>query len=102
MTRNTWRAASVSHRCHDIVRTFVLSIALWILYVPHSSILRLLGPRLGMGWVWLAAHAHWASSFIGIQQSARLSIKSLHPYFDARISTSEILRRHLLLKHACF
>lgn len=26
----------------------------------------------------------------------------MHPYFDTKLSVSQILRRHLLLKHECF
>jgi glycosyltransferase involved in cell wall biosynthesis/lauroyl/myristoyl acyltransferase len=89
-------------RGRDAVQMVVLSAALWILYVPHYVILRLLGPRRGMIWVRLAANAHWLLTFVGAQASARRALTSMHPYFDTKLSVSQILRRHLLLKHECF
>lgn len=86
----------------DAVQKLGLSAALWILYVPHYVILWVLGPRLGMGWVRFAAHVHWLLTFVGAQRSARQALRSMHPYFHTNMSVSQILRRHLLLKHECF
>lgn len=86
----------------DAVQTLGLSAALWLLYVPHYVVLRLLGPRAGMVWVRFAANLHWLLTFVGAQRSARRALASMQPYFDTRLSVSQILRRHLLLKHECF
>ncbi|MBA3481075.1 MAG: glycosyltransferase [Pirellulales bacterium] len=95
-------APSVLARCSDAAQTVVLSAALWTLYVPHYVVLRLLGPRWGMTWVRLAANVHWLLTFVGAQASARRALTSMRPYFDTHLSVSQILRRHLLLKHECF
>lgn len=86
----------------DAVQTLGLSAALWTLYVPHHLLLRALGPRLGMAWVYCAAHIHWALSFVGAQRPARESLAAMAPHFQTRLSVSQILRRHLLMKHQCF
>ncbi|HYO24648.1 MAG TPA: glycosyltransferase [Lacipirellulaceae bacterium] len=86
----------------DAAQMLGLSAALWVLYVPHYVMLRMLGPRLGMAWVRLAAHVHWMLTFVGAQRAARQALRSMHPYFQTRMSASQILRRHLLLKHECF
>ncbi|HEX6963130.1 MAG TPA: glycosyltransferase [Lacipirellula sp.] len=86
----------------DALRKLGLSAGLWLLYVPHYRLLRLLGPRWGMRWVRLAASLHWILTFVGAQRSARRALASMRPYFHTRLSVSQILRRHLLLKHECF
>lgn len=86
----------------DAVQTLGLSAALWIMYVPHYVVLRMLGPRLGMTWVRVAANAHWLLTFVGAQRAARRSLETMHPYFQTHLSVSQILRRHLRLKHECF
>jgi glycosyltransferase involved in cell wall biosynthesis/lauroyl/myristoyl acyltransferase len=86
----------------DAVQTLGLSAALWILYVPHHVVLWSLGPRYGMAWVRLAANIHWLLTFVGAQRSARRALKSMQPYFENKLSVSQILRRHLLMKHECF
>ena len=89
-------------RFGDVAQTLSLSAALWIVYVPHYVILRLLGPRFGMTWVRLAANIHWLLTFVGAQRAERRALKTMQPYFNTRLSVSQILRRHLLLKHECF
>jgi glycosyltransferase involved in cell wall biosynthesis/lauroyl/myristoyl acyltransferase len=83
-------------------RMLGMSLALWLLYVPHYNLLRLLGPRLGLCWVRFAAHVHWLLTFIGAQPAARRALADMRPYFNTRLTVSQILRRHLLLKHECF
>jgi glycosyltransferase involved in cell wall biosynthesis len=95
-------SAGIFARSRDAVRTFALSIAVWLLYVPHYTLLRLLGPRRGMAWVRVAANLHWLLTSIGAQGGARRALASMHPYFDVRLSVSQIVRRHLLMKHECF
>ncbi|QDT74100.1 glycosyltransferase [Lacipirellula limnantheis] len=99
------RAASVGEwlaATRDAVQMLGLSAALWMLYVPHHVVLRSLGPRWGMVWVRCAANMHWLLTFVGAQRSARGAIAAMRPYFECRDSVSQILRRHLLLKHECF
>jgi len=79
-----------------------LSAAVWMLYVPHTCILRLLGPRLGMVWVRLSANVHWLLTFVGAQRSTRRALESMRPFFETDLPVSQLLRRHLLLKHECF
>jgi glycosyltransferase involved in cell wall biosynthesis/lauroyl/myristoyl acyltransferase len=102
-------SATLVDRCRDnlsatreAAQKLTLSTALWILYVPHYVMLWILGPRLGMGWVRFAAHVHWLLTFVGAQRSARQALRSMSPYFHTKLSVSQILRRHLLLKHECF
>jgi glycosyltransferase involved in cell wall biosynthesis/lauroyl/myristoyl acyltransferase len=102
MTDKRSDSAGIFARSRDAVRTLALSIAVWLLYVPHYTALRLLGPRLGMRWVRVAANVHWLLTFVGAQRGARRALASMHPYFDARASVSQILRRHLRMKHECF
>jgi glycosyltransferase involved in cell wall biosynthesis len=89
-------------RVRDAAQSLGLSIAVWVLYVPHYGMLWLLGPRLGMIWVRLAANAHWLLTFAGAQRSARKALENMSPFFQTRLSISQILRRHLHVKHECF
>jgi glycosyltransferase involved in cell wall biosynthesis/lauroyl/myristoyl acyltransferase len=86
----------------ESVRKYVISAAIWLLYVPHYSILWLLGPRLGIAWVRLTANIHWLTTFVGAQRSTRQALQRLHPLLGTELSVSAILRRHLQLKHECF
>jgi lauroyl/myristoyl acyltransferase len=90
--RSSWR----------MLRSIAATVAVWVLYVPHYAILRLLGPRYGMAWVRIGADVHWLLTFVGAQRPARRSIEQLRNSFDADLSVSEILFEHLLLKHECF
>src|SRR5882757_10343425 len=83
-------------------RKYVASAAIWFLYVPHYTVLCLLGPRYGMFWVRIAANAHWLLTFVGAQRSARRSLKKLYPLLGTKLSVTQLLRRHLELKHECF
>jgi glycosyltransferase involved in cell wall biosynthesis/lauroyl/myristoyl acyltransferase len=83
-------------------RKYIASIAIWFLYVPHYAVLRLLGPRFGMYWVRIAANAHWLLTFVGAQSSARRSLEKFYPLLGTKLSVSQLLRRHLELKHECF
>src|SRR5712671_6506373 len=73
-------------------RKWVASLAIWLLYVPHYTILWLLGPRLGLAWVRLAANIHWLASFLGAQRSTRRSLEKLHPLLNTDLSVSALLR----------
>src|SRR6476620_10781798 len=86
----------------SFARKYVLSAFIWVLYVPHFAILRLLGPRLGMFWVRIAANVHWLLTFFGAQRWTRRSLQKLHPLLGTKLSVSQLLRRHLELKHECF
>src|SRR6476660_1065374 len=86
----------------SFARKYVLSAFIWVLYVPHFAILRLLGPRLGMFWVRIAANVHWLLTFFGAQRWTRRSLQKLHPFLGTNLSVSQLLRRHLELKHECF
>src|SRR5215213_2396164 len=81
---------------------YIASAAIWFLYVPHYAMLRLLGPRFGMYWVRIAANAHWLLTFVGAQRSARRSLEKFYPLLGTKLSVSQLLRRHLHLKHECF
>src|SRR5215211_609349 len=83
-------------------RKYIASVAIWFLYVPHYAILRLLGPHFGMYWVRIAANAHWLLTFVGAQSSARRSLEKFYPLLGTKLSVSQLLRRHLHLKHECF
>jgi glycosyltransferase involved in cell wall biosynthesis/lauroyl/myristoyl acyltransferase len=83
-------------------RKYIASAAIWCLYVPHYAILRLLGPRFGIYWVRIAANAHWLLTFVGAQRAARRSLEKFHPLLGTKLSVSQLLRRHLELKHECF
>jgi glycosyltransferase involved in cell wall biosynthesis/lauroyl/myristoyl acyltransferase len=86
----------------DTARKYVASLAIWVLYVPHYTILWFLGPRVGLVWVRLAANVHWLLTFLGAQRATRRSLEKLHPLLGTNLSVSAILRRHLELKHECF
>src|SRR3954467_5791004 len=83
-------------------RKYIASLAIWFLYVPHYAILRLLGPRYGVYWVRIAANAHWLLTFAGAQGAARRSLEKFYPLLGTKLSVSQLLRRHLELKHECF
>lgn len=83
-------------------RKYIASVAIWFLYVPHYAILRLLGPHYGMYWVRIAANAHWLLTFVGAQGAARRSLEKFQPLLGTKLSVSQLLRRHLELKHECF
>lgn len=84
------------------VRMLVMSAAVWMLYVPHFTVLWLLGPRYGMAWVRLSARVHWLLTFVGAQRGMRQRLEDLSPFLLCPESVSEILYKHLLLKHECF
>lgn len=96
------RCRKSAAKTREALQTVGLSAALWMLYVPHHVMLRALGPRWGMLWVRCAANIHWLLTFVGAQRSAREAIARMHPFFSVNVSVSQILRRHLLLKHECF
>jgi glycosyltransferase involved in cell wall biosynthesis len=79
-----------------------LSIAVWLVYVPHHLILLSLGPKIGLPWTRFTANVHWLLTFVGAQRSTRRALTHLRPYFDTKLSVSQILRKHLLVKHECF
>src|SRR3982750_1180278 len=81
---------------------YIASAAIWFLYVPHYAILCLLGRRYGMYWVRIAANAHWLLTFLGAQRAARRSFERFCPLLGTKLSVSQLLRRHLELKHECF
>jgi glycosyltransferase involved in cell wall biosynthesis/lauroyl/myristoyl acyltransferase len=89
-------------RSRDSLKLAALSAALWLAYVPYYVVLRASGPRVGILWVRLAANVHWLLTFVGAQPATRAALRSMRPYFSMTLSVSEILRRHLLLKHECF
>jgi lauroyl/myristoyl acyltransferase len=84
------------------IRGASVSAAVWILYVPHYTLLRLLGPRRGLLWARVAARVHWLLTFVGAQRAARTSLALLKPVFDTELSVSAIMRKHLEMKHECF
>ncbi len=96
VTNPSWKSISRP------VRILFMSIAVWTLYVPHHTVLWLLGPRLGMHWARFAARIHWLLSFAGAQRAARRTLLEMAPLFRCRESVSEILLKHLELKHECF
>jgi lauroyl/myristoyl acyltransferase len=89
-------------RSLDSVHKYLASVAIWLLYVPHYAILWILGPRLGLAWVRLAANVHWLMTFFGAQRSTRRSLEKMHHLLNTDLSVSAILRRHLEMKHECF
>jgi glycosyltransferase involved in cell wall biosynthesis/lauroyl/myristoyl acyltransferase len=93
---------SPRHPSPGFARKYLLSAVIWVLYVPHHAILRLLGPRYGMVWARVAANAHWLLTFVGAQRRTRRSMEKMHPALDSNLSVSQLLRRHLELKHECF
>lgn len=95
-------ASSLSRSIAFRVRMLLTSCAVWVLYVPHYSVLWLLGPRYGMAWVRVAARVHWLLTFFGTQRNTRQRLEELAPFFTCRESVSQILLKHLELKHECF
>ncbi|HEX3600794.1 MAG TPA: hypothetical protein VHU84_11670, partial [Lacipirellulaceae bacterium] len=89
-------------RTPSFARKYILSAVIWVLYVPHYALLRLLGPRFGIVWVRLAANLHWLLTFIGAQRATRRAMVRLHPVLGTHLTVSQMLRRHLQMKHECF
>lgn len=81
---------------------FMASVAIWTLYVPHHSVLWLLGPRWGFIWVRIAATIHWSLTFVGAQRPTRRALEQVYPQLGTNLSISQLLRRHLQMKHECF
>ncbi len=78
------------------------SMAIWTLYVPHHSVLWLLGPRWGFVWVRVAATIHWLLTFVGAQRPTRRALEQVYPQLGTNLAVSQLLRRHLQMKHECF
>ncbi len=89
------RLVSVARRC-------LTSVAVWVLYVPHYAVLKVIGPRYGLVWVRMVARLHYLLTFVGAQRATRQVLTQMHRYFDTKLSISEILRKHLEMKHECF
>jgi len=85
-----------------VLRPLALSLAVWILYMPHYAVLWLLGPRYGLAWARLAARGHWLLTFVGAQRSTRRALEHFHPMVGSSCSVSTLLRKHLEMKHECF
>ena len=100
------RAPVVPAQCWSVklplLRKLALSAAVWMLYVPHLAILKLLGPRFGALWARGLARLHWLLTFLGAQRSVRNILRAVHPQLQTDLSLSSIVRKHLELKHECF
>lgn len=94
--------AGTAKASRRLLRKLTSSVAIWLLYVPHLTFVRLLGPHLGMVWVRWIARVHWLFTFVGLQRRAKQAISEVLPYLDCGLSANQILRRHLEFKHACF
>src|SRR5690349_22182 len=79
-----------------------MTAAVWALYVPQLSVLRALGPRLGPLWARTVGRLHWLLTFVGAQNDVRQWFQTLYPQFRTSLSVSDLVRKHLVLKHECF
>ncbi len=116
-TESDTRGAAISEQAREILRAdnqlldktwlqafqrSVFSFAVWLLYVPHLSLVRALGPRWSMHWVGLVANLHWLLTFVGLQRRALIAIREASPYLACPYGPRSILRKHLIFKHRCF
>ena len=84
------------------VRKALISCGVWLLYVPHLTLILVLGPWLGLRWTRLVAWAHWLLTFLGAQRELHRVLTRLYPTFDTDLSVRTLIRKNLELKHQSF
>lgn len=84
------------------VKKLVMTLGVWYLYVPHLTVLRLLGPRIAVRIARLMAWAHWLLTFVGAQRATRQALVRLQPQFATDLPVRTILRKYLEGKHHHF
>ncbi len=72
------------------------------LFGPHLAVIRLVGPRWGLRWAHLVAHAHYVLTYLGAQRATLRTLRRVRPWLECPESPREILRKHLVVKHHSF
>ncbi len=85
-----------------LLKKLIMSLAVWMLYVPNLAIIKMLGPRIGSAWARGTGRIHWLLTYLGAQRTTRAILENLHPHLQTSLSVSTILRKHLEMKHEYF